>query len=154
MPLGTFNVVMLSLIASCPVSVEAACRGWPTAGRRNCLRRRSDRIESANVITLMAPVCRRRVTDLRTCLRVGARGIVAPGGGGAHTGGRSTCPTDTARHGASSPCGGRIVSFIGAGLLIILSVLGFVHARWIGPATEVLAAHLKKVNAHLKKVTA
>jgi hypothetical protein len=45
---------------------------------------------------------------------------------------------------------GRIVSFIGAGLLIILSVLGFVHARWIGPATEVLAAHLKKVNAHLK----
>jgi hypothetical protein len=26
-----------------------------------------------------------------------------------------------------------LVSFIGAGLLIILSVLGFVHARWAGP---------------------
>jgi hypothetical protein len=34
------------------------------------------------------------------------------------------------------------VSFIGAGLLIILSVLGFVHARWAGPAKEIMAPHV------------
>jgi hypothetical protein len=39
---------------------------------------------------------------------------------------------------------GAIVSFIGAGLLIILSVLGFVHARWAGPATQILAPHPAK----------
>jgi hypothetical protein len=31
-----------------------------------------------------------------------------------------------------------IVAFIGAGLFLILSVLGFLHARWVSPATEVL----------------
>jgi hypothetical protein len=35
-----------------------------------------------------------------------------------------------------------VVSFIGAGLLIILSVLGFGHARWAGPDTEILAPHV------------
>jgi hypothetical protein len=35
-----------------------------------------------------------------------------------------------------------IVSFIGAGLLIILSVLGFGHARWAGPDKEFLAPHV------------
>jgi hypothetical protein len=41
-----------------------------------------------------------------------------------------------------------VVSFIGAGLLIILSVLGFVHARWAGPAKEILAPHThEKVTA-------
>ncbi len=34
---------------------------------------------------------------------------------------------------------GAIVSFIGAGLLLILSVFGFVHARRVAPATEVMA---------------
>ncbi len=33
---------------------------------------------------------------------------------------------------------GAIVSFIGAGLLLILSVFGFVHARRVAPATEVM----------------
>jgi hypothetical protein len=36
---------------------------------------------------------------------------------------------------------GAIASFIGAILLLILSVLGFVHARWTGPAKEILAPH-------------
>jgi len=41
-----------------------------------------------------------------------------------------------------------MVSFTGAGLLIILSVLGFVHARWAGPAKEILAPHVpQKVTA-------
>jgi hypothetical protein len=41
-----------------------------------------------------------------------------------------------------------VVSFIGAGLLIILSVLGFVHARWAGPSKEILAPHVpQKVTA-------
>lgn len=31
-----------------------------------------------------------------------------------------------------------IVAFIGAGLFLILSVLGFLHERWVSPATEVL----------------
>ena len=35
---------------------------------------------------------------------------------------------------------GAIVSFIGAGLLLILSVLGFVHARRVSPAAEILTA--------------
>jgi hypothetical protein len=34
-----------------------------------------------------------------------------------------------------------LVAFIGAGLLIILSVFGFAHARWAGPDTEILAPH-------------
>jgi len=34
-----------------------------------------------------------------------------------------------------------IASFIGAGLLLILSVLGFGHARWAGPDKEILAPH-------------
>jgi hypothetical protein len=33
---------------------------------------------------------------------------------------------------------GAIVSFIGAGLLLILSGLGFLHARWTTPAVEIL----------------
>jgi hypothetical protein len=37
-----------------------------------------------------------------------------------------------------------IVSFIGAGLLIILSVLGFVHARWAGRDTEILTPHTRE----------
>jgi hypothetical protein len=37
-----------------------------------------------------------------------------------------------------------IVSFIGAGLLIILSVLGFVHARWARPDTEILTPHTRE----------
>jgi len=35
-----------------------------------------------------------------------------------------------------------VVSFTGAGLLIILSVLGFGHARWAGPSKEILAPHV------------
>ena len=31
-----------------------------------------------------------------------------------------------------------IVAFIGAGLFLILSILGFLHARWVSPGTEVL----------------
>jgi hypothetical protein len=37
-----------------------------------------------------------------------------------------------------------VASFIGAGVLIILSVLGFVHGRWAGPDTEVLALHVRQ----------
>jgi hypothetical protein len=37
-----------------------------------------------------------------------------------------------------------IVSFIGAGLLIILSVLGFVHARWAGRDTEIRTPHTRE----------
>jgi hypothetical protein len=33
---------------------------------------------------------------------------------------------------------GAIVSFIAAGLMLILSVLGFAHARLTSPATEIL----------------
>jgi hypothetical protein len=32
-----------------------------------------------------------------------------------------------------------IVSFIGAGLLLVLSAFGFAHARWVSPATEILS---------------
>jgi len=35
-----------------------------------------------------------------------------------------------------------VVAFIGAGLLAIFSVLGFVHARWAGPEAEILAPHV------------
>jgi len=34
-----------------------------------------------------------------------------------------------------------LVAFIGAGLLIILSLFGFAHARWASPDTEILAPH-------------
>ena len=37
-----------------------------------------------------------------------------------------------------------VVSFIGAGLLIILSVLGFVHARWAGKDAEILTPRTRK----------
>jgi hypothetical protein len=37
-----------------------------------------------------------------------------------------------------------IASFIGAGLLLILSVLGFGHARWAGPDKEILAPHTRE----------
>jgi hypothetical protein len=37
-----------------------------------------------------------------------------------------------------------IVSFIGAGLLIILSVLGFVHGRSAGPDTEIRNPHTRE----------
>jgi hypothetical protein len=41
---------------------------------------------------------------------------------------------------------GAIVAFIGAGLLAILSGLGFLHARWTSPAAEILPArHPEKV---------
>ena len=41
-----------------------------------------------------------------------------------------------------------IVSFIGAGLMLILSVLGFVHARFTSPGTEFLSGrHPEKVTA-------
>ncbi len=35
---------------------------------------------------------------------------------------------------------GAIVSFIGAGLLLILSAFGFAHARQVSPAAEILTA--------------
>jgi len=37
-----------------------------------------------------------------------------------------------------------LVAFIGAGLLLILSVFGFVHARWAGPDKEILAPHTRQ----------
>jgi hypothetical protein len=37
-----------------------------------------------------------------------------------------------------------VVSFIGAALMLILSVLGFVHARWAGPNKEILAPHTRQ----------
>jgi hypothetical protein len=36
---------------------------------------------------------------------------------------------------------GAIVSFIGAGILLVLSVLGLVHARRVSPAQEILTGH-------------
>jgi hypothetical protein len=36
---------------------------------------------------------------------------------------------------------GAIVSFIGAGLLLILSGLGFVHARWTSATAELMPGH-------------
>jgi hypothetical protein len=42
---------------------------------------------------------------------------------------------------------GAIVSFIGAGLLLILSILGFVHARRVAPADEFMAKHPEKATA-------
>ena len=42
---------------------------------------------------------------------------------------------------------GAIVSFIGAGLLLILSILGFVHARRVSPADEFMPKHPEKATA-------
>jgi hypothetical protein len=43
---------------------------------------------------------------------------------------------------------GAIVSFTGAGLLLILSVLGFLHARWTSATSEILPArHTEKATA-------
>jgi hypothetical protein len=36
---------------------------------------------------------------------------------------------------------GAIVSFIGAGLLLALSVFGFLHSRWTSPTAEILPVH-------------
>jgi hypothetical protein len=42
---------------------------------------------------------------------------------------------------------GAIVSFIGAGLLLILSILGFVHAGRVSPADEFMPKHPEKATA-------
>ena len=42
---------------------------------------------------------------------------------------------------------GAIVSFIGAGLLLILSILGFVHARRVSPAVEFMPKQTEKTAA-------
>ena len=42
---------------------------------------------------------------------------------------------------------GAIVSFIGAGLLLILSILGFVHSRRVSPAAEFMPKHPEKATA-------
>ena len=42
---------------------------------------------------------------------------------------------------------GAIVSFIGAGLLLILSILGFVHAGRVSPTAEFMPKHTEKVTA-------
>ena len=42
---------------------------------------------------------------------------------------------------------GAIVSFIGAGLLLVLSLLGFVHAGRVSPTTEFMPKHTEKVTA-------
>jgi hypothetical protein len=42
---------------------------------------------------------------------------------------------------------GAIVSFIGAGLLLILSVLGFVHSRRVSPAAELMPKETEKATA-------
>ena len=42
---------------------------------------------------------------------------------------------------------GAIVSFIGAGLLLVLSLLGFVHAGRASPAAEFMPKHPEKVTA-------
>ena len=42
---------------------------------------------------------------------------------------------------------GAIVSFIGAGLLLVLSLLGFVHAGRVSPAAEFMPTHPEKVTA-------
>jgi hypothetical protein len=42
---------------------------------------------------------------------------------------------------------GAIVSFIGGGLLLILSVLGFIHARRVSPTEEFMPKHTEKVTA-------
>lgn len=40
---------------------------------------------------------------------------------------------------------GAIVAFIGAGLLLILSILGFVHAGRVSPAAEFMPKHTEKI---------
>ncbi len=42
---------------------------------------------------------------------------------------------------------GAIVSFIGAGLLLILSILGFVHSRRVSPTTEFMPKQAEKATA-------
>ena len=42
---------------------------------------------------------------------------------------------------------GAIVSFIGAGLLLILSILGFVHAGRVSPTAEFMPKHPEKITA-------
>ena len=42
---------------------------------------------------------------------------------------------------------GAIVSFIGAGLLLILSILGFVHGRRVSPADEFMPKHPERATA-------
>ena len=42
---------------------------------------------------------------------------------------------------------GAIVSFNGAGLLLVLSLLGFVHAGRVSPTTEFMPKHTEKVTA-------
>ena len=42
---------------------------------------------------------------------------------------------------------GAIVSFIGAGLLLVLSVLGFVHAGRVSPTAEFMPTHTEKITA-------
>ena len=42
---------------------------------------------------------------------------------------------------------GAIVTFIGAGLLLVLSLLGFVHAGRVSPAAEFMPKHPEKVTA-------
>jgi hypothetical protein len=42
---------------------------------------------------------------------------------------------------------GAIVSFIGGGLLLILSILGFVHSRRVSPTEEFMPKHTEKITA-------
>ena len=42
---------------------------------------------------------------------------------------------------------GAIVSFIGGGLLLILSVLGFIHSRRVSPTAEFMPKHTEKATA-------
>ena len=42
---------------------------------------------------------------------------------------------------------GAIVSFIGAGLLLVLSILGFVHAGRVSPTAEFMPKHTEKITA-------
>ena len=42
---------------------------------------------------------------------------------------------------------GAIVTFIGAGLLLVLSILGFVHSRRVSPAAEFMPKHTEKITA-------
>jgi hypothetical protein len=42
---------------------------------------------------------------------------------------------------------GAIVSFIGGGLLLVLSILGFIHSRRVSPATEFMPKQAEKATA-------
>ena len=42
---------------------------------------------------------------------------------------------------------GAIVTFIGAGLLLVLSILGFVHAGRVSPTAEFMPKHTEKITA-------